>query len=453
MPGLDCIRVPAAGESAATQMEGMMLRFRDVAIVAGVAACRMDPAGAPSSDATTDVDAPTVTDDASPTAIPDVPVDGPWITGAALQINDVSLLFPLPTTLAERDGNMLAASSVGPRGALLPGSAYDAVGRIIALSQEAPIESLRVVAMRLDPCFAVLAPSLTGDGCEAQLRLVMQPISEFASSTGAHPAFDASVHTFYRLTRPEVYALKDALVALRLASSGGEHLGPLAPHPLLVAQGLGGAYATGLRTLIVGAAGASNLSRIATMSSTGSAEWRFKIFDVDSTTGQVSPREIATLPAGTSTQSIVAFNINAPDASFNPPSASPDEFSELASTTNAASLTLAARHAQFEGLVRTENPRRTTPETVACASCHFAMTVKKRIAEPQYGLLDSAATDAFRLDPQLALVIDVRPRFAVQSVDFNVHAFSYNGNDAAIVQRTVNESAAIVEYFARSPMP
>lgn len=428
----------------------------------GLAACRAEPGvgasdGGIASDARESspdspiVDAVVTTPDASPDASPDAPL----ITGDALQINDVSILFPLPTSLAERDGSMLAASSAGTRGALLPLDTYDAVGGIVALSQRATFESLRVVAMRLDPCFAILEPSLTGDGCEAQLRLVLQPISEFASNTGEpHPASDASVHTFYRLTRAEAYALKDALVALRLANSGGENLGPLARHPLIVAQGSAGAYATGLRALIVGAAGASNLTRIATMSSTGSAEWRFRIFDVlDVATAQVSARDIVTLPAATSMQSLLAFNIAAPEASFNPAPASPDSFNELVSTTNAASLTVPGRHLQFEALVRTENPRRTTPETVACASCHFAMTAKKKIAEPQYGLFDSAASDRFVLDPQLGLVVDLRPTFAVQGFDFNVHAFSYNGTDAAIVQRTVNESAATVEYFARSPSP
>jgi hypothetical protein len=392
------------------------------------------------------------TSDAALTS-PDASPDAPWITGDALQISDVSILFPLPTSLAERDG-MLAASSTGARGALLPVDMYDAVGGTIALSQHVPIDELRVVGMRLDPCFAVLEPSLTGDGCEAQLRLVLQGIGPYASSSGEHPAVDASVHAFYRLTRAEAYALKDALIALRLANSGGENLGRLAPHPLIVAQGYAGSYATGLRSLIVAAAGASNFTRIATMSSTGSAEWNFRIFDViDVATAQVNARDIATLPAGTSTQSLVAFNIATPEASFNPAPVSPDGFNDLASTTNAASLSTAVRHAQFEGLVRTENPQRTTPETVACAACHFAMTAKKKIAEPQFGLLDTAANDRFVLDPQLGLVVDLHPTFAVQGFEFNVHAFSYNGTDAAIVQRTVNESAAIVEYFARSPAP
>ena len=164
-------------------------------------------------------------------------------------------------------------------------------------------------------------------------------------------------------------------------------------------------------------------------------------------------REIVTLPAGTTKHLLVVFGSAAPEAAFDPTPVSPDTFNQLASTTNAANLTRSERHTQFNGLVRTENPRRTTPETVSCASCHFAMTAKKRIAEPQFGLLDSASTDVFQLDPMLVPAIDLSPTFGGPEFEINVHAFSYNGTDAAIVQRVVNDSAATVEYFVAAPVP
>ena len=403
---------------------------------------------------TNDVSTADATNPSDAATLPDASPDAPLITGSALQISDVSILFPLPTSLAERNSGMLTAASADTAGELLPAGVYDAIGPLLALSQQIVRQDLRVVAVRIDPCFAVLVPSPTGEGCEAQLRLILQPISEFPSDTGVHIAFDAGVHTFYRLTRAQVYAIKDALVALRLANSGGEYLGPLAPHPLLVAQGLPGPYGVGLRSLILSVAGASTLTRVATMSSTSSSFWQFRIFDVtDAANAQVAVRDIATLPAGTTTHALTAFNVTAPDASFSPAPASPDSFNELASTTNAQNLTTAARATQFDGLVRTENPRLTTPETVACAPCHFTMTARTHIAEPRFGLQTSASSAAFMRDFTVLSRIDLRPMFPALGSEFNVHAFSYNGTDAAIIQRTVNESAAIVEYFVRSPAP
>ena len=396
--------------------------------------------------------------DASDAPVDGTPVpDAPAITGAQLQLNDVSQLLPLPTSLTERDVAMLAASSAGPRGALLPASIYDAVG-VLAFGSQQSVDSLRVVAMRIDPCFAEVAPSPSGAGCAAQLRLVLQPIASSPVDSGQHPAFDAGVHTFYRLSRAEVYALKDALVALRLANTNGEALGPLAPHPVLVQQGLGGPYGTGLRDLILGAAGRDNLVRVATLSSDTGQAWSFRIFDiVDATTPVVVARDIPGIPAGVTTQTSLAFSASGGipadlSAGFDPSPTDANAFNELASTSSALALAPAARMLQLDNLLRTENPRSTTPETVACASCHFAMIVKKRVAEKQFGSFADGSAAAFVADPAVVSAPDLRATFTMMT-EFNIHAFSYNDTDPAIVQRVVNESAAILEYFAASPSP
>lgn len=420
----------------------------------------------PGTDAPASPDAPLAPDggtadgapDAAVDGAPDAGVDAPAITGDALQLNDVSQLFPLATSAIERDVAMLAATSAGPRGPLLPSAVYGAVGPIQAFGSEQAVASLRVVALRLDPCFAELAPSPTGAGCAAQLRLVLQPISEFPDNDGRFPAFDAAVHTFYRLSRAEVYALKDAVVALRLANTSGEALGPLAPHPILVQQGLGGPYGAGLRDLILGAAGRDNLVRVATLSSETTQAWSFRIFDItDATTPVVVAGDIAGLPAGVTKQSSLAFTTSTdlpPDlaAGFDPAPTDANAFNDLASTESAIALAPAARLLQLDNLLRTENPRTTTPETVACASCHFAMIVKKRVAEKQFGPFADGSAAAFVADPAVVSAPDLRATFTMET-EFNIHAFSYNNTEPAIVQRVVNESAAILEYFATSPSP
>ncbi len=392
----------------------------------------------------------------SDASTPDGPApspDGP-ITGSALQLNDVSIVLPLPTSLAERDAGMLTASSAGMRGALLPRATYDAIDGEFSLSPTTVYTDLRVVALRIDPCFAQLTPALDGSGCEAQLRLVLQaipgapgaPLETFA-------AIDSGIHTFYRLTRAELYELKDAIVALRLASSMGEALGPLAPHPIVVRQGLDGAFSTGLRTLVLRVAGGANLTRVATMKE-GPTGWVFSMFDiVRAEPAQISRRTIATLPAGTTSQEGAPLVINPLGVEFRPAPTGADTFNQLADSSIADGLAPEARRAEFDALMRIENPHASTPDSAACANCHFAMLVKKRIAEPRFGLLDSSSTDAYVPPADIVAPVDLEATFSDDPFDFNVHAFSYNGNLLAIAQRTVNESAAVLAYFAAASAP
>ena len=79
-----------------------------------------------------------------------------------------------------------------------------------------------------------------------------------SSDAGAPVAFDSALHVFYNLTRGEFLALfAEALVDLRVANANGEAAGPLAPHPIMARQGLGGSMAKGVEQLILLYAGAS----------------------------------------------------------------------------------------------------------------------------------------------------------------------------------------------------
>lgn len=384
-------------------------------------------------------DADTERPDAAVDAAPDAP-----ITGAALQVNDVSILWPLPSSVAERDEGLLAATSTGPRGAIVPEVVYTTAGGMLAFGGQVAHSDLRVVAMRLDPCFAQTAPPLDGAGCEPQLRLILQPISSFPGAAGTLEASDAAVHTFHRITRAEAFAMAAALVELRLASSVGQALGPLAPHPLIASQGVTGAYAAGVRALILAHAGADNLVRVAILSSTSSQAWSFQIFNVDGAT--VLPRDIATLPAATQRHELVIFEGGRGSyfVGFTPLATGPLAYNALASSNLAAELGPAERQAQFDGLVATENPRLTTPETVACGDCHMATLVRTRIAEPAYALQASASPSVFLPDTQFVAPADLRPTLGS---GFNLHAFSYNGSEPAISARTAHESAAVIEYL------
>jgi len=185
-------------------------------------------------------------------------------------MNDVSILFPLGTASDYSTGH-LRADSPGSRGVLFPASIFQKISIAGSASSGgiggpmlAPYANMRVVALRLDPCFAELNPTPTAPTCRNQLRLVFQELEVL--STGVS-AFDSGVHALYSITRSELLTILNEIVRLREAAGGQSGKGPLAPHALMVAQGLTGAFSTALQKLILQYAGEQNLVRVTAMTS------------------------------------------------------------------------------------------------------------------------------------------------------------------------------------------
>ena len=375
--------------------------------------------------------------------------------GGEVQLNDVSILFPLPTE-AELSTALLPANARGTLGELLPAAVYTTVGPIEGSTFDgvpspgsvgvARYEDLRVVAVRLDPCFGALQPDPHGAGCHNQLRLIFQ---EVTGSQGTTHAADSGLHVFYRLTRDELLDIVSSVGALRAASRGAERLGGLQPHPIIAAQGPGGAMATGLRQLILLHAGQQNLTRITVLSATQPGfGWSFKGFDFDASL-HAAPMQIPTL-AGAATSQILfsGFSSQQPTGGFNPQTTSADDFSGLADTRRAVDLTAQQRSTAYDALLRVQNPSKHSPDTIDCGQCHFATPTELLVARPIYSMSAAGNPNAFVADSRFVRGNELAPTFVTgpQAV-FNVHAFSYFGQAAGINQRTVNESAAVVAYL------
>jgi hypothetical protein len=372
------------------------------------------------------------------------------------QLNDVSILFPIAATDAELSTGYLQASSSGAKGVLLPQALYDGLGHITGSSDVSGVggtgnahwSDLRVVAVRLDPCFADLNPDPHGAGCHNQVRLVMQ---EVLSQQGTPEVYDSALHVFYALTREELVAFARALVALREASTAAR-LGGLQPHPLMTQQGLSGAYAQGVRALVLQYAGASNLTRVTEMSATQPGfAWHFQGFDVTATNPPAfTPIAIPTLSTLDTSQSFFRGFGAQMQGQYSPESQGPDDFAVLASVDTAAATDGGVRAAAWDALLRTENPSRNSPDTVDCAGCHLATPSALLIASPIYGFTAQGNPNAFTPDVRYVLQSELGPTFS-EAEGFNLHAFSYVGRSAGINQRTVNESAAIAAYLNTLP--
>jgi hypothetical protein len=325
----------------------------------------------------------------------------------------------------------------------------------------APYKDLRVVAMRVDPCFASSNPDPLGANCSAQLRLVIQQVLWQDHAR----VWDSAIHVFYSLSRAEVLALSQSLVALRVANEDGDSLGPLAPHPIMARQGLAGAMSTGVQRLILAYAGERNIVRVARLgiavTPDPGALWNMSAFDVTNEPGAPTPRAIATLvgPDGAPTflQRIVSWGPGPDPRLFAPsPSTTADaDFTALGSL-KPSSLSASDRQAALDALVRVENPRDFTAETLDCASCHTATAVEGDVALHDFAFDDTASPLSFAPDGKSVTAQDMKATFPAD--DSNIHAFGYVSNSytptsPAISQRVVNETAAVVEYLNDLPTP
>ena len=366
-----------------------------------------------------------------------------------LQLNDVSVLFPLPRNAEEQSQGLLAMTSAGPRGELLPQAVFDELpsivgsvpSQLIGGDSTAPYANLRVVAMRVDPCFAALDPPASGEGCQNQLRLVVQ-------ETEVGSAFDSGLHLFYAISREELLELVRAIAGLRQKLGASQVLGKLQPHPLMVKQGLAGEMASGVRAAILAHAGSSRLVRITRMTQHGGPFWEFNGFDIEG--GKLTPLPIANLPsARNATQTIERSFGSFKGLTFDPPSASTDDIAVLSQVEQASSWSAPEREAKLTALLRIENPHVHSPNTIDCASCHAATPIQKLVVESMLGW-SRAGLPAFEPNSELFDSAELEPSYDGDTKPImNVHAFSYFGAGLAISQRVVNESAAIVDYLSK----
>jgi len=385
-------------------------------------------------------------------------------------MNDVSILFPLGTA-SDYSAGHLRADSPGSRGLLFPSSIFQKISITGSLpaagaggTPSAPYANMRVVALRLDPCFAELLPSPAAPTCRNQLRLVFQ---ELEASTKGVDAFDSGLHALYSITRDELLAMVNEIVRLREAAGGQGGKGPLAPHALMVTQGLNGSFSTALQKLILQYAGEQNLVRATAMASTNAGfQWEFFGFTVTGAPPAAAPLPIATLtPTGAANPTREIFfrgfaTSTDPMGLFTPKPTGPDDFSVLADAQMALALSAADKAKLANALARVDNPTVYTPDTVDCARCHTATPLGQNVARDRLHQSETADADAFKPDGRWVTADEMKTTdFTFGSStnpdvpSVNVHAFSYANRLPSINQRTVNETAAVVEFLNDAFLP
>jgi hypothetical protein len=365
------------------------------------------------------------------------------LSASSWGLNDVSILMPLP--LEVRDDHLLRADVRGAKGTLLPADLFRRVGVLAAVNSREPgsYQSLRVIAIRVDPCFPGADP--LGHSCRRQIRLVWQPLE--VDREGRITTVDAAVHTFYDLTENEFQFLLGDLARLKQGSMDVGHGLPLQVHPVLATQGLVGPFGKGLRETVLRHAGEVNLTRLTFMRLHGpNIIWVFGGFDIDR--GMIEKIPIARVPnfPVATAQTFINRTLTGDDFRMSGLAPFPEGSDTFNLLMRESSKIDPVRDRQeiIENVMsihRVENPDFHSPESVDCVSCHVAQPARHFALKNfgAFGLEKLAETHAYRS------ALNLQNTSPVQANTRSIRAFGYFFRDPAISQRAINETAAAVQ--------
>jgi hypothetical protein len=387
----------------------------------------------------------------------------------ALGMTDVTILYPLPKNVDFFD-DMMGPTSEGDQGELLPADVFAALAPLQsppmiagdgtqtdpkrALFQDW-IDSfpyLRVVGVRLDPCFGGTPSNLGAADCQNTIRMTLQ----FFTPQGNAMNVDgrSAIHLFYNVSRASFTELSKAMLALRKTTGLPLQKGLMGTtrgvHPTLFAEGLRGPYSNALKDLLLKYAGEQTLTQIAfCVQDRGAvlngyyngnvADSRWVFGRVSYNGGRIDPLDIATL-GYTGLQTVDSFPITGKrdPLIITPQPKVSDSFTQFVNRKPGADGKIdpasieTARRASFAFL----NPNKYTPKTADCASCHMAKQI-----QPQH---PADANDYKNYTYRLDHTHDVFGPFRM---------FGYDSSANPIVStRVVNETAVVLDHLNKAVM-
>lgn len=384
---------------------------------------------------------------------------------AQWNLNDVSFLFPLPTSNESRDA-LLGPQATADQGSLLPFKIFSQLptlnnggdGSALTYSEE-----LRVVAVRIDPC----APAPVPRACNAEIRLVWQPVS-WDGQTRQWTTQDASVHTFYGIMpeefsnlRRDLWSLKQSLQPWGISTEDR----PLGIHPGFLDPRSRGPFSRQLKETILKYAGEKSLYKVTFMRLlTAQVWWRFGgiIKAEDQSEGEFNPVLVARtgmkfqdiFNSATETEDLQNLPGREMDAVFNfQPPEYPEQDDLMPVINRGYRTNNALDHDVFQNKIaaidRFQNPLHTNPHTLDCASCHFADAARFYINLRFPDLAPVKSLDAFQNpEPQ---AFDLTNLTIAKQATRVIRAFGYFDSRPAIIQRTIHDSADSAHWLNTNP--
>ncbi len=349
---------------------------------------------------------------------------------------DVSILYPLPGP--GEIATFVRPSEVGNHGALFAAADFATVlsGHTglerTSSSPASGYANLGLVGVRLDPCSARRGPGT----CTSEARLVFQALDTTMSGT---TALDGGLHVVYDVTETELVDMAQEILTLKKAN-GDLALQELAPHPILAAQGLGGAFATGLRSIVLFHLGSERVARATAFDHNmdpDSDGWTFASFE--RVGGALTPHAIPFLKSHQQTiagSAATTENLVTESHATAFSNGGPDDVQAILSPGRTETGITPDMRAAFAAALRVENPGVHDAETTTCGNCHLAEGAT-RIGKA-FGLPEAGAFT----NPRSLARVDQRTSVT------NLHAFGYLGRQVSIMQRTANESVLVADRIA-----
>ncbi|MBV2168955.1 MAG: hypothetical protein KUL82_09625 [Bdellovibrio sp.] len=356
---------------------------------------------------------------------------------AAWDLNDVSYLLPLPTVVG--GDALLGLEAPGKGGPLLEPILLGRVPILaIDMDREETYQALRVIAVRIDPCF----PLPTPQSCQKQIRLVWQPLQE-GRRRQAH-AVDAALHSFYVLSDSEFANLLTDLEAWKTKYPVQTNFIPLQVHPAWAQQGDRSPALRDFQEIIKKYAGRANLTRVTAMVLRGAADmWAFAGFELRD--GQLELFEVPRLK-GRLAQSFV--NVAVPSDHFAGGGMSPspkgsDTFDNIvAESVRLGDGSEELIRQEVKAAYRIENPKNFSPENMDCVSCHVAQPAIQWVLRKRPELqVDQLWSSEIYKNAKYNLTNRSPEVWNTQMI----RGLGYFGKNMAISQRVINESAEVAD--------
>lgn len=353
---------------------------------------------------------------------------------AAWDLNDVSYLMPLPARFG--DDNLMGINTPGRGGPLLNPAFMGTIPPLTPVMSENDVAtSLRVIAVRIDPCF----PLPTPQSCQKQIRLVWQPLEP--GFRNRVQTVDAALHSFYVLTDADFDSLTKDLMAWKTRNKVETKGLPLQVHPAWAVQADKSPALLDFNQIVRKYAGPVNLTRITAMVVRGAGDmWSFQGFEVRK--GQLKLMKIPRVDR--SAQAFVNFAV--PSDHFergliSPEATGEDSFNKVIG--NSARMKVGNEdllRKELRAIHRAEDPHSFNPENMDCASCHVAQSARVWLERNRTDLnLENIWNTHAYKNPAYDLS-NVSPDQKNTQI---IRAFGYFLENPAISQRVINESAEV----------
>lgn len=364
------------------------------------------------------------------------------LSHAAWELNDVSYLMALPKKAGAKT-SLLKTKGLFPQ-------SHSQYFEDFVMGPDRPnlndfFEPLRVVSMRIDPCFKFT--DLKNEKCNSQLRLIWQPIMD--EGKASVKALDAAVHGFFALSPNEFKALSKKLQDLKSKNQKSgiftKHL-PLAVHPAYANSSRAEDFHQELKDIITTFASEKNLVRFTFMKlATTDIWWTFGGMDKNKD-GTWSDLKIPRLDPSITKQEF--FNDAHDDGQGMKGTIIPepiDEKNNISTFITGWGLSEETMKRSIVSMNRIENPRIFHPANMDCVHCHITGPTRiwMESKHPQLLKKTQNAQDFYSSIPFLG--------HNITNVTFNkknnksLRSFGYFGSAPSINQRVINESAAVAD--------